>query len=450
MSPTYHRFLLLLSFFALSLCPVFSQSPHVPGQLIVMFEPGHGPDLLPELRPERQLSARLRIWLMSLPPGADEATSLRQIRNQAGVILAQYNHYVQPRQALQTVPNDPDFGDQWDMNNTGQNGGLPDADIDAPEAWDYTTGGLTAAGDTLVVAVIDGGIDLNHPDLNLWKNHAEIPGNGLDDDNNGYIDDYDGWDAYDSDGSLPGDSHGTHVSGTVSARGDNGLGVTGVNWHAQVMPIAGSSGQEAVVVEAYAYALEMRMRYNQSQGAEGAFVVATNSSFGVDFGQPANFPIWCAMYDSLGAAGILSAAATMNNNSDVDQTGDVPTACASPYMISVTNTTRQDLRNNGAAFGLTTIDLGAPGTQILSTLPNGNFGNLTGTSMATPHVAGAVALLLSYPCPGLIQQYKSDPAGTALLIRDYLFDGTDSLPALTGSTVTGGRLNLHQSMLLIE
>ena len=445
-----YRFFWLLLVGCLSLAGLQAQPAHVPGELIVMFDPGQGPALLPTLSPRRLLSARLRIWLMDLPPQADEAATLRQVQAQPGVTLAQYNHYIQPRQALQTFPNDPDFGDQWDMHNTGQNGGLPDADIDAPEAWDLTTGGLTAAGDTIVVAVIDGGIDLGHPDLNLWKNHAEIPGNGLDDDNNGYIDDYDGWDAYDSDGSLPGDSHGTHVSGTVSARGDNGLGVTGVNWHAQVMPIAGSSGQEATVVEAYGYALEMRARYNQSQGAEGAFVVATNSSFGVDFGQPVDFPIWCAMYDSLGAVGILSAAATMNNGSDVDQTGDIPTACASPYMISVTNTTRLDQRNNGAAFGLTTIDLGAPGTQIPSTLPNGNYGNLTGTSMATPHVAGAIALLLSYPCPGLAQQYQVDPAGTALLIRDYLFAGTDSIPALTGSTVTGGRLNLYQSLLLVE
>lgn len=438
------------------------QDSHVPGQLIVMMQPGWEtttPKLPPlqlngqtvELTEIQCLSRQIRIYLFEFDATqVPEEVVLETVRTLPQVQLAQFNHYVEERGVQATFPNDSLFGNQWDMHNTGQSNGTIDADIDAPEAWDITTGGITALGDTIVVAVIDGGCDLSHIDLNLWKNHGEIPNNGIDDDNNGYIDDVDGWNAYNNTGNINSDSHGTHVSGTIAAKGDNQDGISGVNWNAQVMTIAGSSGNEAIVVRAYDYALTMRALYNQTGGKEGAFVVATNSSFGVNFGQPANFPIWCAMYDSMGMEGILSAAATMNINADVDVTGDVPTACASPWMIAVTNTTRHDNLNNSAAYGLTTIDLGAPGSQTLSTTPNDNYSAFTGTSMATPHVAGAVAFMLSAPCPGFISQYKIDPANMALVVRDYIFQGVDSIQALDGITVTEGRLNLFNSIQLIQ
>ncbi|MEO0473730.1 MAG: GEVED domain-containing protein, partial [Bacteroidota bacterium] len=145
-----------------------------------------------------------------------------------------------------------------------------------------------------------------------------------------------------------------------------------------------------------------------------------------------------------------SAGATANANFNVDQTGDMPTACASEWLITVTNTTDQDQKNGGAAFGLTTIDLGAPGTGVRSTLPGNAYGNLTGTSMATPHVAGAVGLLVAGACPELLQLYQDDPAGTALLFRDYLLNGVDSIAALQGITVTGGRLNLFNSLQIMQ
>jgi subtilisin family serine protease len=282
------------------------------------------------------------------------------------------------------------------MHNTGQSGGTVDADIDAPEAWDLGTGGLTAAGDTIVVAVVDGGFYLNHLDMNFWKNYNEIPGNGIDDDNNGYIDDVNGWNAYNNNGNVTASgTHGTHVSGTVGARGNNTIGVAGVNWNVRVMAIQGSSGTESVVLRAYGYALKQRRLYDSSNGMKGAFVVSTNASFGVDYGQPANFPLWCAFYDSLGSAGILNAGATANLNINIDVTGDIPTACPSDWMISVTNTDRNDVKNTGAAYGLTTIDLGAPGTSIISTTTASTYGTSTGTSMATPHVAGAIGFMYS-------------------------------------------------------
>src|SRR5690606_25953748 len=208
------------------------------------------------------------------------------------VIACQLNYYVQSRA---TTPNDPSFNQQWALHNTGQSGGTVDADIDAPEAWDITTGGITATGDSIVVAVVDGGFYLNHPDLkpNLFKNRQEIPNNGVDDDGNGYIDDFDGWNAYNNNGNLSsGDNHGTHVAGIIGAKGNNNAGVSGVNWNVKIMPIRGSSGTTSVVVAAYGYAAKMRKLYNQTNGAKGAFVVATNASFGVDFGNAASYHVW--------------------------------------------------------------------------------------------------------------------------------------------------------------
>ena len=350
------------------------------------------------------------------------------------------------------MPDDMQFDQQWALHNIGQSGGTEDADIDAPEAWDIATGGITPLGDTIVVAIVDGGMLLTHADLtsNLWTNWGEIPGNGIDDDNNGYVDDVHGWDAYSSDGFVPSDGHGTHVAGIVGAKGNNGVYVAGVNWDVKLMPIAGSSGTTSIVLEAYGYALDQRAIYDSTDGSSGAFVVATNSSFGVNNADcsSGNYSLWNDMYDALGEYGILSCGATMNNNSNVDVTGDVPTGCESEYMISVTNTTRNDTKNSGAAYGATTIDLGAPGTQILSTYTGGGTSSLSGTSMASPHVAGSVGFLHASMSAGLASFFQSNPAEGGLLIKQLILNGTDLLPTLNGVTVSGGRLNLYNSALL--
>src|SRR5512135_1412072 len=283
---------------------------YVDGELIIQLNKKASPEELQnsfgdiDMNVVKLLSGRMNIWLFSYNPAKiSPENALFQIKQDKNVKIVQFNHYVYQRVSnsmLETFPSDPLFDQQWALNNTGQSGGTPDADVDAPEAWDIETGGLTVFGDTIVVAIVDGGCDLNHEDLTYWYNRTEIPGNGIDDDDNGYIDDYRGWNAYNNNGNVPSDFHGTHVSGIAAAHGNNGLGVSGINWNAQVMPVAASSGTEAVVVAGYAYVLEMRARYNESNGVEGAFFVATNSSFGVDYGQPEDYPIWCAMYDSMG------------------------------------------------------------------------------------------------------------------------------------------------------
>ncbi len=397
------------------------------------------------------ISNRFHIYLLHYDEKAMSAQSLKKIlKSKKGVLNIQDNHRISLRSIdNDTLPNDTFFNKQWALYNNGSGGGVAGADIDATEAWDITTGGLTALGDTIVVAIIDGGTDLNHEDLDFWKNRAEIPNNGIDDDDNGYIDDYDGWNAYNHTGNIPLFNHGVHVCGIAGAIGNNNIGISGVNWTVKILPIAGSSTTESTVVEALSYLYVVRETYNETGGEQGAFVVADNCSFGVDKGNPANYPIWEAMYDSLGQLGVLSNAATANRDWDIDSVGDVPTAFTTDYMISVTNTDKRDHLYSSAGYGLTTIDLGAPGTNIYSLRINNGYGYSTGTSMATPQVTGAVALIISAADSTFIANFKNSPAEGALLIKNFILKGVDTLPDLMGKTVSGGRLNVFNAINLL-
>ena len=395
-------------------------------------------------------SKPLNIWLLHFDHNSiNEIYFLEFLRRQQSIEIAQFNHLLTMRE---TVPNDSQFSSQWQYVNNGSNGGVVDADIDADLAWDITTGGVTADGDTIVAAVLDNGVDIDHIDLveNLWINHAEIPNDNQDNDNNGYVDDYYGWNILSDDDDISGGSHGTPVAGIVGAKGNNSIGVTGVNWNVKVMIIKNNfNTNEAAVLEAYSYPLEMRKRYNETDGAEGAFVVSTNASWGTDFGQPEDAPLWCAFYDTLGVAGIISCGATINGNQNVDEVGDLPTACPSDFLISVTNTNRSDEKVNFAGYGAETIDLGAPGEDAFNTSNNNNYSGFGGTSGATPHVTGAIALLYSAPCTNLIALAKASPDLAALQVKDYILNGVDPLPSLDGITVTGGRLNIFNSLDLL-
>ncbi len=425
----------------------YEDNNYVEGEIIVMFK--HSVDANSFLNEYSNIALSIKevlvpdmnIYLFEFDNSLSQPVdALLSVMRSNSVEIAQFNHRFSER----IIPNDTRFAEQWDKNNTGQSGGTVDADIDAPEAWNITTGGVTAMGDTIVVAIVDGGQQVTHADLDTWRNRGETAGNGIDDDGNGYIDDINGWHAGNNNGTIPSNSHGTHCAGIVGARGNNSLGVAGVNWKVKTMPIAYGSATESNVVKAYGYALKQRRIYNQSNGSQGAFVVATNSSFGIDFGQPVNYPLWCAFYDSLGNAGILSAGAGPNLNINIDTQGDIPTTCPSKFMIAVTNTTRTDAKNSGAGYGQINMDLGAPGTSILSTVPTNNYSTLTGTSMATPQVAGAIALLHAGAHSYYIQLMKNDPDSAAALFKQFILSTVDTIPSMNGITVSNGRLNVNK------
>ena len=334
--------------------------------------------------------------------------------------------YIEPNQMIRPaiMPNDPRFSEQWSLQNTGQTGGTAGADIDAVPAWSVYTG-----DSNLLIGVIDSGIDYNHPDLtgNVWTNLGEIPSNGLDDDNNGYVDDIHGYDIVNDDGDPWDDLyHGTHVSGIIAASGNNGVGISGVNWQAKLVGIKifdkCGFGSVADGVAAFEYALAVGVRL-------------TNNSWGYT-GAPNQ-----ALIDAINAcaeAGQICVAAAGNFNQDTDAFPFYPSSYDLPSIISVMATDHNDTKPTFSNYGLVTVDLGAPGVNILSTESSevgGGYGIRSGTSMACPHVAGAVALAM-----GLF------PSATSVQIKKFILDGVDALPSLSGKCVTGGRLNLLQSI----
>jgi serine protease len=401
---------------------------------------------------KESLSPELNLWLLKYEESGVDSPSgiLSSLISDSDVLVAQFNHKVTLRE---NAPDDPRFSEQWGLSNTGQGGGTPNADIKALKAWDITTGGLTKDGKEIVIAVIDDGFFLNHVDLTFWKNHNEIPNNNADDDENGYIDDYEGWNAADNNGTIIPLDHGTRVCGVIGAKGNNYSGIAGVNWKVSLMPVqikANPDIDEASVLKAYAYVLKQRQLYNQTNGVKGSYVVAANSSFGLDFEQPEDHPIWCEFYNKMGKEGILNVAATMNNHSNVDITGDVPTACGSDFLITVTSTTRSDKLHTGSAYGPVSIDIGAPGVSILSTSNANMFSTSGGTSLAAPHVTGMVGLLYAAAHQSYIHYGAQHPDSLALVFKSYILKNVDLLGTLQTLTVSEGRLNLFNTLRQVE
>lgn len=440
------KLLFLYSFLACSALAA-QTAPHRPGEFLVSLTEDQDAVVLtrrmPALSSVEKVSKFLNIWLLyaELP----EQDVLAWLRKQPEVRSAQFNHFLENR----NIPNDPLFAQQWHLRNDGINGDVFDADLDAEQAWDFSTGGLTPAGDTIVIAVIDGGLDAAHPDLlpNLWHNWADIPNNNLDEDGNGYTDDFRGWNVSTESDAIEAISttHGTPVSAILGARGNNGLGVTGVMWNTKIMFVA-ASGTEAKVLAAYDYVYQSRQRYNSTWGASGAFVVVVNCSWGINYGQPSDAPLWCEAFDKLGAVGIVSVAATANLPVDVDIVGDLPTACPSNYLISVTSLNSSDEKAANAGWGTTHVDLGAYGHEVFTAASNNGYGHFSGTSFAAPQVAGAVGLLYSAPCPNLIALAKTDPASAAFWAKSLILENVTPNPSLSGKTFTDGRLNLYKTL----
>ncbi len=327
-------------------------------------------------------------------------------------------------------PNDSAFSQQYAIRNMFIN-----------DIWDFNCSGLSTEGDTLAIGVIDYGFDFSIPDLkpNLFYNKHEIPDNRLDDDKNGYVDDYLGFNADAGIGdNHPLDKHGTGVVSVVGARGNNRIGISGVNQ--QIKIIFCSANTDFELVRCYYYFRTMRSLYAKTGGNQGAFVVSTNCSLGLNEKFPEDYPHVCEVFDSLGKTGILNTLATVNENWDIGQRGDIPALCESDFTIVVTNLDKNNNKVLASGYNKEFVDISANGEKILMYGLGGRLAEDNGTSFAAPHVAGVVALLYQF-CPKLTRLAKSNPDSAALLIKSILMDCSTQRPQLQPLTKSGAQLN---------
>src|SRR6266545_5426138 len=376
------------------------------------------------------------IQVVQLPEGMTVPQAIAQFQSSGKVAYAEPDYIVQ---RTVTNPNDPKYtdGTLWGLNNTGQNGGTADADIDAPEGWDHRT-----TANSVIVAVIDTGVRYTHEDLaaNMWTNPGEIAGNGIDDDGDGYIDDVHGINARTGSGDPTDDySHGTHVAGIIGAVGNNGTGVVGVAWGVKIMALkafdSDGNTSDSDLIECINYATTKRANI-------------INASWG---GGPFNE----SMREAIAAArnqGILFVAAAGNNFQDNDSSLFYPASYDLDNIISVAATTRTDAKASYSDTGLVSVHIGAPGGEAPdpfnldhSTWTNGVYSTWNssdsayqydaGTSMAAPHVTGTLALLWAYEW---VEGYTQ--------LKNRLLSSTDPLSSLAGKCQTGGRLNLNNAL----
>lgn len=367
---------------------------------------------------------------------------LKAKANLAGISFTyQPEHYIQRRSIK---PNDPLLSQQRYLDV-----------IQMPMAWEQGMAGVNRYGDTLVVAVVDDGMDTSHPDLreNIWVNRKEIPWNGKDDDHNGYTDDYWGWNGGDSTPIVFNSEsifygHGTSVAGVLGARGNNGIGISGVNWQVKMMPLLcystkGADGEVGVVLSML-YAYRQKKIWINSQGKEGANVVALNMSVGLDKSFANEAPIWCAMFDTLASAGIMSVGATTNSNIDVEKEGDIPSLCLSDALI-VTSSTRLNKQFAQAGYGVKSVDIAAPGDEVYTAIPLQNnpaspYKGDQGTSFAAPMITGTVAWLNSVVCKHYLDLMSVNPDSGIGLMRNWILSSVETNKSLDTVCVSHGVL----------
>jgi len=364
----------------------------------------------------------------------NDTTLLEQLRALPAVCMAQKNGTIE----LRRQPDDPMFDLQWGL-----------LDIEAPRAWDLSTGISDTAAP--LIAIIDAGFYWTHEDLHqaIFRNSAEIPDDQIDNDNNGYVDDYLGYNLTTANDKHYKHRHGTRVAGIIAAKGNNGIGITGVNWNGQLLLVSlGKSNQiqDADLYAALEYVWHQRRLYNRTEGRRGAFVVGINFSLGRERASQDDFPLICALIDSLGKEGVLTIASTANLDLNVDVEGDLPCACASPYLLCVTALDQSSQIIDNAAYGLQSVDIGAPGKSIwstsygLSTLYDAG----TGTSYAAPFVSGAVQLIYTVQCEAHVALLKAPPDSAARYVKALILQNAEPVPGLQNRLLSGGKLNLYR------
>jgi len=403
------------------------EGSYVKGELLIKF--AGGPESKSALFANRRIGASvietfpdLGWQHVRLPESIGVSEAIDRYKVMDGVESVQPNFYYR----LLVTPNDAQF------TSTGMYGLTK---ISAPAAWDLSTG-----SSAVVVADIDTGMLYTHQDLaaNTWVNPGEIAANSVDDDGNGFVDDVNGWDFFYNDSNPIDDAggHGTHTAGTVGAVGNNLLNVVGVNWNVKIMPIKiysplGTDSTSAMLVNAYSYIRMMKLR--------GVNIRATNNSYG-NCGEACGYDQATKDgIDAMGEAGIVNvfAAGNDNNNNDLNPGPSYPSVYTSPSIIAVASSTSTDAKSSFSSYGPISVDLAAPGSSVLSTYNSTNSATatLSGTSMATPHVTGAVALLSAYR-----------PDLSVASLKASLMNKVDVLPAWSSLVKSGGRLNVFAAM----
>ena len=366
----------------------------------------------------KEYSAPKGLQLLVLPTKISVKAAIAIYKKNPSVQYAEPDYYVH----TQNTPNDPQFGEQWALSNTGQNAGVAGADVNGPATWDLTTGNRD-----VVLGIIDTGVLYTHPDLqaNVWNNTLEIPNNNIDDDGNGYVDDVHGINAINKKGDpLDDNGHGSHVSGIMGAEANNGIGVSGINQKVSIVGCkfldadgGGSLGDALTCME---YMVKLKRRPDVPVN-----LVATNNSWaGGDYSQ--------AMMDAIHShrdAGILFMAAASNDGLNNDTEGTYPANYPSANIISVAATDHKDELAYFSNHGRHSVHVGAPGVDILSTYLGNKYETLSGTSMATPYVTGMAGVIKSY-----------NPSLDWRGIKNLIIAGGKPINSLQGKTISGRRL----------